>query len=165
MRTLWAHSCQCLCALRACTCRTMWQFGYGAQHWRAYRLASSGAGNLEKSLCLQQSTCSFAVRLSCVLCISRPASCPGAYATNRPGPPPGSSSSSPSQNGGSFIGLQSSSADPQQQPQHQCLGEGLRVVPLQEWHGRLRQLLTDMPGAMVGGERQALTSPSAKPRG
>jgi hypothetical protein len=48
MRTLWAHSCQCLCALRACTCRTMWQFDYGAQHWRAYRLASSGARNLGK---------------------------------------------------------------------------------------------------------------------
>jgi hypothetical protein len=84
---------------------------------------------------------------------------PGAYATNRPDPPGSSSSSSPSQSGGSFTGLQSSSSDPQQQQQQQqqrqCLGEGLRVVPLQEWHGRLRQLLTDMPGAIVGGECQA----------
>jgi hypothetical protein len=39
-----------------------------------------------------------------------------------------------------------------QQQQRVCLGEGLRVVPVEEWMGRLRQLLTDTPSAIVGGE-------------
>jgi lactam utilization protein B len=34
------------------------------------------------------------------------------------------------------------------------------VVPLDEWHGRLRQLLTDMPVAIVGGEWTVLHAES-----
>ena len=116
-----------------------------------------------------------------ILSTTDPVTNSGAYATNRPSPPDrssagssagssdGSSGSSDDSSGssdGGLRGLQASSSrqhpdnqeESQQQQQQQqqqgsvCLGEGLRVVPLQEWHGRLRQLLTEMPGAIVGGE-------------
>jgi ubiquinone biosynthesis protein COQ9 len=47
---------------------------------------------------------------------------------------------------------QHSEAQQQQQQQQLYLGSGLRVVPQQEWEGRLRQLLQQMPHAFVGGE-------------
>jgi hypothetical protein len=59
-----------------------------------------------------------------------------------------------------FAGISSTQDAGQQQQQQQgqqpYLGSGLRVVPQQEWEGRLRQLLQQMPHAFVGGECVAL---------
>lgn len=86
----------------------------------------------------------------CPLCVCPCAVLPtGAYATNRPDPP----APTPGNTNSSFTGLQAGNAAAmQQQQQGVCLGEGLRVVPVDEWLGRLRQLLTETPSAIVGGE-------------
>eukprot|EP00775_Hariotina_reticulata_P009067 gene9067-9237_t len=85
----------------------------------------------------------------------------GAYATNRPELPTTTNSSSGGEEAASPP-ISSNSQDKQEQ--QACLGSGLRVVPLKEWEGRLRQLLEQVPSAIVGeiGVDRAATIPGSK---
>lgn len=153
--------------------------GFGIHPWWAHLHASS-QGSTWQQLLEAPSQQQLQAALD-ILTHTDPVTNSGAYATNRPNAPQADkagtttatsnnnsrnesrdSSSGGSPGNGTFTGIQVGSAKPEQQQGQQqqqqaskqsrlCLGEGLRVVPQQEWMGRLRQLLEDMPGAIVGG--------------
>lgn len=149
--------------------------GFGIHPWWSHLHASS-QGNTWPQL-LEAPSPEQLQRALEILSHADPVTNSGAYATNRPNPP----DPAPVDSGGSFTGLQAGNAaamQPSQQPsqppkqQHQqqqrgvCLGEGLRVVPVDEWMGRLRQLLTVTPSAIVGevGIDRSATIPGSRAR-
>lgn len=167
---------KCSIPPRVCLCCSCWRPGskvipgFGIHPWWAHLHASSQGSTWQDLLeapspeQLQQAVD--------ILRHHDPVTNSGAYATNRPASPSrqGSSGSSSAGSGNdasdaasagsrrdTFDGIHSALNTKQHQQQQQvepCLGSGLRVVPQEEWQGRLRQLLTSVPGAIVGGERE-----------
>lgn len=117
--------------------------GFGIHPWWSHLHASS-AGDTWQQLLEAPSPEQLQAAID-ILAQHDPVTNSGAYATNRHHIK-SSSSGSRSNGGGGDV-----AAAGQQQQEQSCLGNGLRVVPLEEWEGRLRQLLADVPTAIVGG--------------
>jgi len=133
--------------------------GFGIHPWWSHLHASS-QGDSWQQLLEAPSQQQLQAALD-ILSTTDPVTNSGAYETNRPHAPDHTSnhattSSSSNSSDGSFTGIQASISQGSSEQQRRCLGEGLRVVPQEEWQGRLRQLLTDLPGAIVGGECASL---------
>lgn len=139
--------------------------GFGIHPWWSHLHASS-QGDSWQQLLEAPSQQQLQAALD-ILSTTDPVTNSGAYATNRPHAPGHTSntatapSRSSGSSDGSFTGIHANISQGLSEQQRCCLGEGLRVVPQEEWQGRLRQLLTDLPGAIVGGECASLVLASA----
>lgn len=143
--------------------------GFGIHPWWSHLHASS-QGDSWQQLLEAPSQQQLQAALD-ILSTTDPVTNSGAYETNRPHAPDHTSnhattSSSSNSSDGSFTGIQASISQGSSEQQRRCLGEGLRVVPQEEWQGRLRQLLTDLPGAIVGevGIDRSATIPGSRAR-
>eukprot|EP00879_Flechtneria_rotunda_P013455 GHRR01014049.1.p1 GENE.GHRR01014049.1~~GHRR01014049.1.p1 ORF type:complete len:410 (+),score=116.67 GHRR01014049.1:85-1314(+) len=166
--------------------------GFGIHPWWAHLHASSHGNNWQELLeALSQEQLQQAIN---ILSNNDPVTNSGAYATNRKQAGSSSQnksrngyhnyssrdsidrgsscSDSGSQQQVQHDGEQQiQNGEQQQQPKlqqeqggHLCLGNGLRVVPLEEWEGKLRSLLQNNPHAFVGeiGIDRAAQIPGSK---